>query len=195
MVALVGLTGAGKTTLVSLIPRFYDATAGRVLIDGVDARKYKIRSLREKIGIVLQDPVLLCRLHRRQPALRPARRHRRRGRRGGPGGARARLRVAAAQEVRHADCRSRRRPVRRRTSAPERGARDSEERADPDSRRADLLARCDFRGDRVLGAAASARRAAPPSSSRTGCRRCRTPTASWCSTTAASRRRGVTTIC
>jgi ATP-binding cassette subfamily B protein len=58
MVALVGLTGAGKTTLVSLIPRFYDATAGRVLIDGVDVRKYRVRSLRETISIVLQDPVL-----------------------------------------------------------------------------------------------------------------------------------------
>ena len=59
MVALVGLTGAGKTTLVSLIPRFYHATSGRVLIDGVDVRNYRIRSLREKIAIVLQDPVLL----------------------------------------------------------------------------------------------------------------------------------------
>jgi ATP-binding cassette subfamily B protein/subfamily B ATP-binding cassette protein MsbA len=58
MVALVGLTGAGKTTLVSLIPRFYDATTGAVIIDGVDVRKYKVRSLREKISIVLQDPVL-----------------------------------------------------------------------------------------------------------------------------------------
>jgi ATP-binding cassette subfamily B protein/subfamily B ATP-binding cassette protein MsbA len=58
MVALVGLTGAGKTTLVSLIPRFYNTTAGRVLIDGVDVRNYRIRSLREKIAIVLQDPVL-----------------------------------------------------------------------------------------------------------------------------------------
>ena len=58
MVALVGLTGAGKTTLVSLIPRFYDATRGRVTIDGIDVRKYKVRSLREKISIVLQDPVL-----------------------------------------------------------------------------------------------------------------------------------------
>jgi ABC-type multidrug transport system fused ATPase/permease subunit len=58
MIALVGLTGAGKTTLVSLIPRFYDATAGRVLIDGIDVRKYRIRSLRERIAIVLQDPVL-----------------------------------------------------------------------------------------------------------------------------------------
>jgi ABC-type multidrug transport system fused ATPase/permease subunit len=58
VVALVGLTGAGKTTLVSLIPRFYDATAGRVLVDGVDVRRYRVRELREKIGIVLQDPVL-----------------------------------------------------------------------------------------------------------------------------------------
>ncbi len=58
MVALVGLTGAGKTTLVSLIPRFYDTTAGRILIDGADVRNYRIRSLREKIAIVLQDPVL-----------------------------------------------------------------------------------------------------------------------------------------
>ncbi len=60
MVALVGLTGAGKTTLVSLIPRFYDATEGRVLLDGVDVRQYRIRSLREKIAIVLQDPVLFA---------------------------------------------------------------------------------------------------------------------------------------
>ncbi len=59
MVALVGLTGAGKTTLVSLIPRLYQATEGHVLVDGVDVRQYRIRSLREKIAIVLQDPMLL----------------------------------------------------------------------------------------------------------------------------------------
>jgi ATP-binding cassette subfamily B protein len=58
MIALVGLTGAGKTTLVSLIPRFYDTTAGSVTIDGIDVRRYRVRSLREKISIVLQDPVL-----------------------------------------------------------------------------------------------------------------------------------------
>jgi len=58
VIALVGLTGAGKTTLVSLIPRFYDATSGGVSIDGVDVRKYRVRSLREKIAIVLQEPVL-----------------------------------------------------------------------------------------------------------------------------------------
>jgi ATP-binding cassette subfamily B protein len=60
MVALVGLTGAGKTTLVSLIPRLYTATAGRVVLDGEDVRHYKVRSLREKIAIVLQEPVLFA---------------------------------------------------------------------------------------------------------------------------------------
>ena len=60
MVALVGLTGAGKTTLVSLIPRFYDASVGQVLVDGVDVRQYQLRSLRERIAIVLQEPVLFA---------------------------------------------------------------------------------------------------------------------------------------
>ena len=60
VVALVGLTGAGKTTLVSLIPRFYEATKGRVLVDGVDVKQYRVRSLREQIAIVLQDPVLFA---------------------------------------------------------------------------------------------------------------------------------------
>src|SRR5437870_2884964 len=58
MIALVGLTGAGKTTLVSLIPRLYDASEGRVLIDGVDVHRYRVRELRERIAIVLQEPVL-----------------------------------------------------------------------------------------------------------------------------------------
>jgi ATP-binding cassette subfamily B protein/subfamily B ATP-binding cassette protein MsbA len=58
MIALVGLTGAGKTTLVSLIPRFYEATIGRVTIDGIDVRQYRIRSLRDRIAIVLQEPML-----------------------------------------------------------------------------------------------------------------------------------------
>lgn len=60
MIALVGLTGAGKTTLVSLIPRFYDTSSGHVLVDGLDVRGYKIRSLRQKIAIVLQDSVLFA---------------------------------------------------------------------------------------------------------------------------------------
>ena len=57
-VALVGPTGAGKTTIASLIPRFYDATEGKVSIDGLDVREYARKELRENIGIVLQEPFL-----------------------------------------------------------------------------------------------------------------------------------------
>ena len=58
MVALVGLTGAGKSTLASLVPRFFEPTSGRVLIDGVDVSQYQLRSLRERISIVLQEAML-----------------------------------------------------------------------------------------------------------------------------------------
>jgi len=58
LVALVGPTGAGKTTLASLIPRFFEPTEGRVLIDGVDAADYSLGSLRERVALVPQFPVL-----------------------------------------------------------------------------------------------------------------------------------------
>ena len=58
-VAVVGLTGAGKTTLVSLITRFYDPSSGEVRVDGRSLRDYTVRSLREQVAIVLQDPLLL----------------------------------------------------------------------------------------------------------------------------------------
>jgi len=57
-VALVGPTGAGKSTLVGLIPRFFDPQEGRVLIDGHDVRDLRIKSLRDQVSIVLQDPFL-----------------------------------------------------------------------------------------------------------------------------------------
>ena len=57
-VALVGPSGAGKTTLVSLIMRFYDPNRGRILLDGQDLRKIKVESLRQNVSLVLQDPVL-----------------------------------------------------------------------------------------------------------------------------------------
>ncbi|WDF02727.1 ABC transporter ATP-binding protein [Shouchella hunanensis] len=57
-VALVGMSGGGKSTLVSLIPRFYDVTAGRILIDGKDIRDLEVRTLRDHIGMVLQDNIL-----------------------------------------------------------------------------------------------------------------------------------------
>jgi ATP-binding cassette subfamily B protein len=57
-IALVGPTGSGKSTIVSLLPRFYDPSGGRVLIDGVDVRTVKLHSLRRCIGMVLQEPFL-----------------------------------------------------------------------------------------------------------------------------------------
>jgi subfamily B ATP-binding cassette protein MsbA len=58
VLALVGPSGAGKSTLVDLIPRFYEPTAGRICVDGVDARDIKLSSLRSLTGIVSQDTVL-----------------------------------------------------------------------------------------------------------------------------------------
>ncbi|NIA14074.1 MAG: ATP-binding cassette domain-containing protein, partial [Nitrospiraceae bacterium] len=58
MVALVGFSGAGKSTIVKLIPRFYDVSSGAVLVDGIDIRKATFRSLRDQIGIVTQDTIL-----------------------------------------------------------------------------------------------------------------------------------------
>ena len=57
-VALIGPTGSGKTTLAALVPRFYDTTEGRVLVDGVDVRRLVRRSLRSEIGVISQDPFL-----------------------------------------------------------------------------------------------------------------------------------------
>jgi subfamily B ATP-binding cassette protein MsbA len=58
VIALVGPSGAGKTTLASLIPRFYDVQSGRILIDGHDVRGVRLRDLRSHIGVVPQDPLL-----------------------------------------------------------------------------------------------------------------------------------------
>jgi ATP-binding cassette subfamily B protein len=59
-VAIVGPTGAGKTTLVNLLMRFYDPQRGAVLLDGVDLRRLKVASLREQISVVLQEPMLFA---------------------------------------------------------------------------------------------------------------------------------------
>jgi subfamily B ATP-binding cassette protein MsbA len=58
VVAIVGLSGAGKTTLVNLVPRFYDVTSGAILIDGTDLRDVTLASLRSQVGIVTQETVL-----------------------------------------------------------------------------------------------------------------------------------------
>jgi ATP-binding cassette subfamily B protein/subfamily B ATP-binding cassette protein MsbA len=58
-IAIVGPTGAGKSTLVSLLPRFYDPQSGRVTIDGVDIREFQLKSLRRQIAMILQPPLVL----------------------------------------------------------------------------------------------------------------------------------------
>jgi len=58
LIGVVGATGGGKSTVVGMIPRFYDPAAGRILVDGVDLRDLKVQGLRSQIGFVLQDTVL-----------------------------------------------------------------------------------------------------------------------------------------
>ena len=60
VIALLGTTGSGKSTIINLIPRFYDPTAGRILIDGHDIRQVRLASLRDQIGIVLQESTLFA---------------------------------------------------------------------------------------------------------------------------------------
>ena len=60
ILALLGATGSGKSTLINLIPRFYEASGGRVLIDGIDVRDVQLHSLRRQVASVLQDPVLFA---------------------------------------------------------------------------------------------------------------------------------------
>lgn len=60
VVALLGATGSGKSTIINLLPRFYDPTAGRITIDGYDVRKVTLKSLRDQIGIVLQETTLFA---------------------------------------------------------------------------------------------------------------------------------------
>lgn len=55
---MVGASGAGKSTLADLVPRFHDVTGGEILIDGINIKDYSLKSLREKISIVTQEPIL-----------------------------------------------------------------------------------------------------------------------------------------
>ncbi len=58
IIAIVGSSGSGKTTLVDLLPRFFDPTAGRILIDGINTKEINIHDLRKLMGIVTQETVL-----------------------------------------------------------------------------------------------------------------------------------------
>ena len=59
-VALVGQSGSGKSTVISLIERFYDPESGEVLIDGIDLKKFQVKWIRSKIGLVSQEPILFA---------------------------------------------------------------------------------------------------------------------------------------
>ena len=95
-VALIGRTGSGKTTLASLIPRFYDPQAGRVVLDGADVRDLRLADLRGAIATVAEDTFLFSTIGRREHRLRRARRDARGRRRGRAQGAGARVHRGAA---------------------------------------------------------------------------------------------------
>ena len=106
-VAIVGPTGAGKTTMVKLLMRFYDVQAGAILIGGHDVREFAREDVRSLFGMVLQDTWLFRRLHTRQHPLRQAGRHRRGGGGRRQGGLRAPLHPDAARRLRLRDQRGR----------------------------------------------------------------------------------------
>ena len=111
VVAILGAPGSGKSTIAHLIPRFYDPTEGKVSIDGVDIRDYTLASLRNNIGIVLQDVFVFTasiRGTRRFPGRRRARRQSRQS---------PRLHSGAAERLRHLGGRARGHAVGRPTSA------------------------------------------------------------------------------
>ena len=83
--AIVGATGAGKSTLVGLLPRFFDPTGGRVLIDGHDVRDVSLASLREQVAVVLQEPFLFPTSASPRTSPRPPGRDARRDRDARPG--------------------------------------------------------------------------------------------------------------
>ena len=75
-VGIMGMTGGGKSTLVSLLTRFHDPTRGQILLDGVDLRDYRLTDLRNQFGIVLQESILFSTsIERTLPMHAPARRN------------------------------------------------------------------------------------------------------------------------
>ena len=145
-IALIGQTGSGKTTLTSLVPRFYDATAGRVLVDGVDVRDVTLTSLRRAIGVISQDPFLFSASVRENitfGAPGPRRRGGRADRAAGPG---PRVRRAPAGRLRDDHRRARDHALGRPAPAAGDRARARGRPADPDPRRRDRLGRRDDGG-------------------------------------------------
>ena len=145
-VALVGQTGAGKSTLVKLIARFYDATGGQVLVDGTDVRDYDLASYRHQLGIVPQESYLFAGTVSGLGRVRQAGRQRRRGRGRGPGDRRARHDHPAARRLRPRGGRARPQPVGRPAPAHRAGPRAAGRPRHPAARRGHRGARPGRRG-------------------------------------------------
>ena len=147
VVALIGHTGAGKTTLASLVPRFYDVQSGGVTIDGADVRDVTLTSLRREIGVIAQDPFLFSATVRENIAF---------GRADATDEEVERAaRLAQAHEfvealpdgLRHGDRRARDHALRRPAPARRDRARARRRPAHPDPRRRDRVGRRDDRGE------------------------------------------------
>ncbi len=151
VVALVGMSGGGKSTLADLIPRFYDVTEGRIAIDGVDIRDYTLALAAGAARDRHPVHVPLQRHRARQHRVRRPREVDGRRRDRGPGRQRPRVHHRAAAGIRHADRRARRDALGRPTAAPRDRARPSEGRADPHPRRGDLGARHRVGAPRAAG--------------------------------------------
>ena len=157
-VALVGSTGAGKSTFAKLAARFYDPTEGRVLVDGHDLRDVQARSLRRQMGIVPQEAFLFSGTMRDNLAFGRPDATDERGRRGRPGGRRARLHRRARARLRHRGRRARDPALRRPAPARRLHARADRRPADPRARRGDLERRHPHGGPDRAGPAPAAGR-------------------------------------
>ena len=146
-----GTSGAGKTTLMNLLPRFYDVTDGAILIDGVDIREGTLRSLRDQIGLVTQETVLFNDTVRANIAYGLEDVDEAKHRIGGPRRLRPRLHPRPAAALRHADRRAGKPALRRPAPAHRHRARDPEGPADPDPRRGDVGPRRGVRAARPGG--------------------------------------------
>ena len=146
MIGLVGPSGAGKTTIVNLVCRFYDVTEGAILVDGIDIRSFPLAEYRRNIGIVLQEPFLFYgtiaeNIAYGRPDAIAAGDHRRRPRRPRP-----RVHPPPARRLRFAGRRARAVPLRRRAAADQHRPGAADRSAHPDPRRGHLVGR---HGDRA----------------------------------------------
>ncbi len=140
-VALVGFSGVGKTTLCSLIPRFYEVSAGEIRLDGINIRDLSLSSLRRNIGDCPAGRLSVRRDGRRQHPLRQIGRQSGRDRRGSEAGERPRLHHGAAGRLRHRRRSARRQTLRRAKAALEHRAGVPQRPAGADLRRGDQRAR------------------------------------------------------